>query len=154
MRNYLLILILMIACTSSLLAAEQGMNETGKAWLKAFQANDLEGVVATYAPDAHLFPPDEVEAVGTAAIRANYANLFNNFTVKDVTATDSHHETMGDLSYGWGLFSITIVPKAGGEPIHMEGRYSDVSRKINGKWLYVVDHASVSPTPPTQTNKQ
>ena len=37
-----------------------------EAWLKAFKANDLESVVALYAPDAVLYPPDAMEAIGTA----------------------------------------------------------------------------------------
>jgi len=150
MKTSALILILSIVCAGQLLAAEQGMSETGKAWVKAFQANDLEGVVALYAPNAHLFPPDAKEAVGIDAIRANYASTMNAFKIQEVKIIDAHHETVGDTSFGWGLYSVTVVPKAGGEPIRMEGRYSDVSRKINGKWLYIVDHASAVPIPPNQ----
>ena len=145
--KYVLILFFIFGFTA-LSAADPGMGEVGKAWLKAFTANDLEGVVALYAPDAHVFPPDEVEAVGTAQIRANYTALLNNFTVKEAKILDAHHKNVGDLSYAWGRFSITLVPKAGGEPVTMEGRFSDVSQKINGKWLYIVDHASMNPPPP------
>ena len=145
--KHVLILFFVLGITA-LSAADPGMGEVGKAWVKAFTANDLEGVVALYAPDAHLFPPDEVEAVGTEAIRANYAALFKNFTVKDVQIVDAHHKNVGDLSYAWGRFIVTVVPKAGGEPVTMEGRFSDVSQKVKGKWLYIVDHASVNPAPP------
>jgi len=44
-----------------------------------------------------------------------------------------------------------MVPKAGGDPITMKGRFVEVCRKIGGKWLYVIDHASVPmemPAPP------
>jgi ketosteroid isomerase-like protein len=155
MKKYILILVVTFGFAFTLSAA-QGPNAVGEAWVKAFAANDLEGVMATYAPDAHLFPPDAVEAVGTEAIRANYAALMNAFTVKETKILDAHHEIVGNLSYAWGRFSVTLVPKAGGDPITMEGRFSDVSRKIKGKWLYIVDHASVNPTPPqaqTQPSK-
>ena len=39
-------------------------------------------------------------------------------------------------------WTMTIVPKDGGEAITMEGRYMDMAKKIDGKWRYVVDHAS------------
>jgi len=125
------------------LFAESGMNPAGEAFVKAFKANDLDAVVALYAPDAVLFPPDAMVATGKDAIRQSYAGLMNNFTIQDITISDSHHDTKGDLSFGWGMFSLTLVPKAGGEPMHMNGRFSDVSKRVNGKWLYVVDHASV-----------
>lgn len=150
MKKYIVILFLTFGFAFTL-SAEEGPSPIGEAWVKAFTANDVEAVVALYAPDAHVFPPDDVEAVGTEAIRANYAGLMNSFTVKEAKMLDAHHTMAGDLCYSWGRFSVTLVPKAGGEPITMEGRFSDVARKTKGKWLYIVDHASVNPTPPAQT---
>jgi ketosteroid isomerase-like protein len=43
-----------------------------------------------------------------------------------------------------------VVPKAGGDPIPMKGRASVVTKKIGGKWLYLVDHASVPLPPPAK----
>jgi len=39
----------------------------------------------------------------------------------DVTS-EGTYETTGDTSLGWGFWSLTVVPKAGGEPIPMKGR--------------------------------
>jgi uncharacterized protein (TIGR02246 family) len=150
MKKYIIVLFLTFGFAFTLSAA-YGASPIGEAWVKAFAANDLEGVLALYAPDAHVFPPDEVEAVGTEAIRANYAGMMNTFTVKEAKMLDAHHQIVGDLCYSWGRFSVTLVPKAGGEPVTMEGRFSDVARKTKGKWLYIVDHASVNPVPPAQT---
>jgi ketosteroid isomerase-like protein len=131
-----------------LLASENGINEIGEAFTKAFQANDLEGVMSLYGPDSETFPPDSMEAVGLDAISANYGGFLNNNTIQKFEIIEAHHETHGNLSFAWGRFSMDFVPKAGGDPIHMEGRFSDVSRKVNGKWVYVIDHASVPLTPP------
>ncbi|PWT94210.1 MAG: hypothetical protein C5B54_00335 [Acidobacteria bacterium] len=148
-----LTILFVLVAGSSLFAAEQGINETGKAFVKAFQANDLEAVVALYAPDAELFPPDEMQAKGTDAIRANYKGLFDHFTIQNIDIVEAEHETHGDISMSWGLFKMTMMPKGGGDPVHMEGRFSDISMKVNGKWLYKVDHASVPFQPaPGQTN--
>jgi ketosteroid isomerase-like protein len=42
------------------------------------------------------------------------------------------------------------LPKAGGEAIPMKGRATVVVKKIGGKWLYTVDHASVPLPPPAK----
>jgi ketosteroid isomerase-like protein len=78
----------------------------------------------------------------------------NTFTIKRIAISDVYHETVGDLSFAWGLYSLTLAPKAGGEMIRVDGRFSDVSRKIDGKWLYIVDHASAVPAAPLPPSKQ
>jgi uncharacterized protein (TIGR02246 family) len=117
--------------------------------VKAATAGDVEGVVALYAPDAVLFAPDSMEARGTAAIRAAYQQMFKENTVANASI-NATYDTSGDLSSGWGTATLTMTPKAGGSPQTMTVRVTAVARKINGKWLYVVDHASVpmGPAPP------
>jgi len=132
----------------SLLGADPGIASVDQAWIKAITANDLESVIALYAPDAVMYPPDAVDAKGKAAIRENYRGLLSAMTVQSAVLTDSHSETIGDTSFGWGRFTLKMVPKAGGDPIQMDGRYTAVAKKIGGKWLYVADHASVPMPPP------
>jgi uncharacterized protein (TIGR02246 family) len=134
--------------TQSLVAADQGIAAVDQAWIKAITANDLEAVLALYAPDAVMYPPDAMEAKGKEAIRDNYRGLLSAMTVQSATITDSHYQTLGDTSIGWGRFTLKMVPKAGGDPIQMDGRFSAVAKKIGGKWLYVADHASVPMPPP------
>jgi uncharacterized protein (TIGR02246 family) len=140
-----------------LVAADNGMNPAGEAFVKAFNANDLEAVVALYAPDAILYPPDSMVAKGKDAIRESYGGLMDHYTIKEIVISDAQHETIGDTSIGWGSFSLTMVPKTGGDVIQMSGRFTDVSKNINGKWLYVVDHASAPlplSAPPATTPSQ
>jgi ketosteroid isomerase-like protein len=87
-----------------------------------------------------------MEARGTAAIRAAYEGLVgaNKITNAAITST---YQTSGDLSSGWGTATLTLTPKAGGAPQTMTVRVTAVAKKVNGKWLYVADHASV-PMPP------
>ena len=73
------------------------------------------------------------------------------FTVKDATS-EGTYETTGDTSLGWGYWSLTVVPKGGGDPIPMKGRATVVVKKVGGKWQYIVDHASV-PLPPPPASK-
>jgi len=130
--------------------ADEGMNEIGKSFVEAFKAGDLDAVAALYAPGAVSFPPDAMVATGQEEIRASWGGLLDHFDVEDLIITNPHHETSGDLSTAWGRFKMVLVPKQGGETVVLEGRFSDVARRINGKWLYVADHASVPLPPPPE----
>ncbi len=128
-------------------AHAQGVNTVDDAWAKAANAGDVEGLVALYAPDAVLYAPDSMEARGTAAIRALYTAMFAANTVSNASIT-STYQTSGDLSTGWGTATLTMTPKAGGAPMTATVRVTAVAKKIDGKWLYVADHASVPVGPP------
>ena len=124
-----------------------GSQAVDEAWTKAVLANDLEAVMACYAPDAVAWFPGDAEAKGEKAIRAAYVNLLKD-TVKEAKLSDTHYRTFGKTSVGWGHFSMTLVPKAGGAPVTMAGRFTEVAEEKGGKWVYVADHASAEPPPP------
>jgi uncharacterized protein (TIGR02246 family) len=136
----------LLAVAVPAVAAEHGAEAADQGWVKAMKANDLEAVMALYAADAVAYFPDG-DFKGKPAIRKSWTDFLAMFTVKDATS-EGTYQTTGDTSLGWGHWSITVVPKAGGEPIAMKGRATVVVKKIGGQWLYVVDHASVPLPPP------
>ena len=115
------------------------------AWMKAMKANDLEAIVACYAPDAVLWMSGEAEVDGIDAIRATYAGMLRENTVKDVSVSGGQTRLSGNVGAGWGRYTLTLAPKGGGPDIVMHGRFTEVAEKRNGKWLYVADHASDDP---------
>jgi ketosteroid isomerase-like protein len=127
--------------------AEGGAASLDARWVKAMKANDLEGVLACYAPDALLWLPDMPEARGAKAIRDAYSGFLGTMTVKDVSLVNTHYDDRGELSAGWGNFSMTVQPKSGGAAVVMKGRFIDVAKRVGGKWVYVADHASSEPAP-------
>ena len=129
-------------------AQEQGAKAVDAAWLKAVKANDVEALVACYAPDAVLWLPGAPEARGAKTIRDAYSGLLAANKVTDASIVNAAYQTSGDLSAGWGNFTLSLQPKNGGAPIIMKGRFIDVAKKIGGKWLYVADQASADPPPP------
>lgn len=137
----------LLALAVPVVAAEHGAQMVDQAWVKAMKANDLEATMALYAPDAVAYFPDG-DFKGKQAIRKSWTDFLVAFTVKDASS-EGTYETTGDTSLGWGYWSMTVVPKGGGDPIPMKGRATVVVKKIGGKWQYIVDHASVPlPTPP------
>ena len=145
---------LMLALVCSLIsfvaaaAAPVGAQAVDEAWRKAITANNLDAVVAVYAEDAVMWLPDAPEAKGREAIRKAYAALLAANTVTGATFANTHYQTSGDLSVGWGDFTLTMSPKSGGDPVTLSGRFSVIAKNERGTWVYVVDHASAHPAPP------
>jgi len=146
--------ILLGAVSLPCLATATGTHSVDDAWAKAMQANDLDAVMKIYAPDAVAWFPDRKEARGTAAIRAAYQGLLSANTVTAVSESAIGRRTIGKTSVGWGNFSMTLQPKAGGAPVVMTGRFSEVAERRNGHWVYVVDHASAEPATEAAGAKQ
>jgi ketosteroid isomerase-like protein len=137
--------LLAFSCAVSAHAAESGAKLVDSSWAKAMKANDLEAVMKTYAPNAVAWLPGGPEARGEQAIRSAYQNLLSSNTVTEVVLSETGYKTMGKTSVGWGKFSLTLVPKAGGDAVVMKGRYTDIAERQGGRWVYIVDHASADP---------
>lgn len=121
-------------------------------WQPAFEAGDADAVSKCYAPDAVFWLPGAPMMRGRDAIREGYAGFFAGFTIKSVSLVEMGHVTRGDEAASWGSFTIVTVSKADGKEGTEVGRYTDVSRKIDGRWLYLVDHASDDPALPTSAS--
>ena len=128
-------------------AAGPGPEAVDDAWVKAVKAGDIEAVIALYSSDAVMFPPDSMTVKGRDAIRAYWGGFLSANKVTEAAVLERGYKTSANFATGWGRFSMTFQPKAGGAPVTMEGRFTEVMVKKDGKWLYAVDHAS-APLPP------
>ena len=63
--------------------AQDGAKGVDEAWIRAVKAGDVDAVVALYAPDAVLYPPDALEMHGTAEIRASYTEMLGAMTINE-----------------------------------------------------------------------
>jgi ketosteroid isomerase-like protein len=111
----------------------------------AFKSGNADAVSACYADDAIVWFPGGPMARGRAAIRDGFEGFFANATIKDIILTPLGHERMGDTMASWGTYAIRKIDKATGVETTGTGRYVDVSKKIGGRWLYIVDHPSDDP---------
>ncbi|MEO8998878.1 MAG: nuclear transport factor 2 family protein [Rhodanobacter sp.] len=130
-------------------ASESPMHgmSAGNCWTKAMNAGDLDAVAACYLPDAVMWFPGGGMVKGRAAIRQGYADYFAAYSIRDASLDDMGHVDAGDAKTSWGTFKIVMVSKADGKSVTERGRFTDVSRKVNGHWMYAVDHASDDSTP-------
>jgi uncharacterized protein (TIGR02246 family) len=140
-----IVAMVLAACSSVALAASDTPESVDQAWKKAIVAGDVNGLVACYATDAIGWFPDTAPAKGRDAIRQVFAGMLKDSTIS-VELTNSHYQTCGtDMAVGWGEFTITFTPKAGGTPTSGTGRFTELLKKEGGKWVYAVDHASPDP---------
>jgi uncharacterized protein (TIGR02246 family) len=118
-------------------ADEAALKAVTAAWLEAYNAGDVEKIVALYEEDAVLMPPHAPVAHGRAAIRAFLSADTAGATaagIKLVPGT-STAGVAGDTGWESGTFTVT---NASGATVD-SGSYLSVSRKSNGKWLYYRD---------------
>jgi ketosteroid isomerase-like protein len=119
-----------------------------KAFVAAFNKGDVDAVCALYwnSPEVVFYPPDAMEARGMDALRASMAAAMAMMAGGKMEMVDSHQMVAGDTVIGWGMWRFTAADGS-----VMNGRYTDVRAKRDGKWVYLVDHASCPmPAPPTE----
>jgi uncharacterized protein (TIGR02246 family) len=116
-------------------------------WQPGFEKGDADAVARCYATDAVAWLPGSPMMKGREAIRAGYADFFAQSTIKAVTLNELGKVSHGNEASSWGTFSLVLVSRKDGKESTEVGRYTDVSRRIDGHWQYVVDHASDDPPP-------
>ncbi len=119
-------------------ASAGGVQQLNDAFLKALAAGDIDGIMKLYAADAVLFPPGEKVAKGQEEIRFKWNNLIEANKISETGLKDAKYVGSPTISAGWGNVSMKLSPKNGKkEPKTIEGRFSSIAEKRNGKWAYV-----------------
>jgi uncharacterized protein (TIGR02246 family) len=128
-------------------AEEAALKAVTAEWLSAYNAGDVEKIVAMYAEDAVLMPPHAPVATGHAAIRAFLTTDTAGAKAAGVKLVPGAATAGVAGETGWESGSYTITDASGATVD--SGSYLSVSRKSNGKWLYVRDtYNSDRPLPP------
>lgn len=112
-------------------------------FMDALRASDAAALASHYTEDAVSYDVTNQKIVGPAGIAASWGGFFAKFNVLDAQLIDPHLEVHGDTGVAWGEFTMTVEPVGGGEAFEMRGRYSDVTRKTDAGWRYVMDHVSM-----------
>ncbi len=140
-----------LLCAGLLAADDATATETtpsaSECFVTALESENADAVAACYAEDAIIWFPGGPMAKGRAAIRDGFAHYLGTVTIEDVELTDMGHETVGDARAAWGTYSIRTVDKATKVESVQRGRFTDVQKMIDGRWLYTVDHPSDDSAP-------
>jgi ketosteroid isomerase-like protein len=119
---------------------------------KAFEARNVDGIMATYAPGDQLFVFDAVpprEYPSWDAYKKDWEGLFAIFPgpVRD-TISDLDITVVGSVAYSHRIEDTHFTKKDGSDQ-ELVVRVTDIYRKIGGKWLVVQEHVSFPVDPTT-----
>lgn len=144
--------ILMAGCSQKVQNPEMmvaAADELDEQFIEAYNNRDLDGLMATYwnSPDLAVFPAGMMAAKGWDNVKASFEKEFSDSTDFKLELLTHNNRAEGDVVIGTGTWRYTLnIP--GIEPMVFEGRFTDVKAEREGKWLYVIDHASVPLPPP------
>jgi uncharacterized protein (TIGR02246 family) len=129
-------------------ADEAALRAQTASWEKAYNAGDAKGVAAQYADDALLLPPGSPGVRGRAAILAFFAKEVADSKAAGVVFVIDPKTDVGVAgNMGWesGTYKVTVKGA-----VVETGKFLSVSRKKDGKWLYIRDtwNADAPPAPP------
>ncbi|MGC9992744.1 MAG: nuclear transport factor 2 family protein [Candidatus Cybelea sp.] len=114
----------------------------------AFRHKDLDGIMSVYVAGPSLFVFDvgtPREHVGSDSYRADWKSLFASWKGSKVPSfgiAEMGIAISGDVAYSHSIQHISGTMTSG-QPLALTVRVTDVLRKINGKWLIVMEHVSV-----------
>jgi len=119
-------------------------NALDEAFVDAFNRGDAESLADLYwnSPDVVSFPPDALQARGIDAVKTGTRRMMAAMKGATIELTESHQMPIGEVVIGWGLFSVKMPAEDGGTT-EVVGRFTDVKGLRNGRWVYLIDHASV-----------
>jgi uncharacterized protein (TIGR02246 family) len=153
-------LIAVSACSSAPAAVDTTADEAAlkaatQTWLTAYNAGDADTIVSLYADDAVLMPPHAGVANGKAAIREFIAKDSAGAKAAGVKLMPGAASAGVNGDMGWESGSYTVTDGSG-QTVD-SGSYLSVSRKVDGKWLYIRDMYNSDrplPTPPPAPEKK
>ena len=114
-------------------ALESQVRAASAVWDDAFNAGDLSRIMELYTEEAVDMPPNLPALEGKAAIESDLQYILEEF--------DAHHQTSivdikigGDLAIERANYTMTLTPKAGGEPVTEVGKHIVVRQKVGDEW--------------------
>ena len=129
-----------------MIAAARALDDS---FAKAYNNADVDAIMDTYwnSPEVVLFDPGGMQNIGWDNIKASMTETFASAPGGKFEFTETNQKVAGDIVIGWGLWAFTMTTPDG-STFKMEGRYTDVKARRDGKWVYIIDHASVPLPPP------
>ncbi len=97
-------------------------------WQTAFNAGDIDALVALYTEDARILPPNAELAQGSAAIGEAFGEMIASGVGIGLDTIDAH--IAGDIGYRVGTYTI-IAPDGS---VADQGKYVETWRLTNGEW--------------------
>jgi ketosteroid isomerase-like protein len=107
---------------------------------------DLEGVMQCLWHDPNLVVVlwDATVYRGWDSVRNAVQQLFDTFPKVSLRIDEVSHVPVGDGIVAVGTATYNLQ-SADGSAVRIVERWTDLRRKIDGRWMYVLDHAHALP---------
>ncbi len=115
----------------------------------AMNTGDLELYLSLHADDIVKMPPNAPATFGQEDLRASTKPLFDTFTL-EMAIYNEEIQVNGDWAFNRCTYTLTLAPKAGGEPIFDDGKALGIyKRQADGSWKLARDcfNSNVPPPP-------
>jgi ketosteroid isomerase-like protein len=124
----------------------QAQRELDQAFCSAMSRKDLEGVMRCLWENPNLVVVlwDATVYRGWENIRAAVQQLFDTFPGVRLGIDEVSHVPVGDGVVAVGTATYDLEAKDG-SAVRIVERWTDLRRQINGRWVYVLDHAHELP---------
>jgi len=140
MKKIALLAALLLAACASMPAsdAEPAIRKMDEEFSAAARAGNVEGMMAIYADDAVLMPPNFPAFRGRDAVRQFWSGFLAAGQIDATVAADRVIQS-GDLAVEIGHYNLKITPKGGGAPIEDAGKFTLTWQRRGGQWKGIYD---------------
>lgn len=137
---------LMVGVTPASIAQETNPKSVMPAWDIAFNAGDVDALMALYAPESLSLPPGR-PPMDHATLRADYEALFADYSANHVsTFVNGHAE--GKTFVEYGSYTMEATPKGDAEPFSEDGKHVMIlSQQSDGTWKILWEIWNQNSTP-------
>jgi ketosteroid isomerase-like protein len=124
----------------------QSQRELDRAFCSAMSTKDLAGVMQCLWQDPNLVVVlwDATVYRGWESVRDAVQRLFDTFPEVRLEIDEVSHVPIGDgiVAVGTATYSLRA---ADGSAVRIVERWTDLRRNVDGRWVYVLDHAHALP---------
>lgn len=132
-------------------AQAQFQKELSRIWPEykaSLEAGDLERWLALWTDDGVQMPDGVPQRVGKADIRAMTRQMLDAYHLEFGFIDSQEARVAGDWAYSRGIYTATFIPKAGGKPLPVNGKFLTVfARQPDGSWRIHRDCFNSNVTP-------
>ena len=124
----------------------QAQKELDHRFCQAMSGKDLDGVMSCLWNDSNLIVVlfDGTVYRGWDNVREAVGHLFGGFPSVRLDIDEVSHIPLGDGAAAVGTATYQLQG-ADGSTQRIVERWTDVRRKVDGRWVYVLDHAHALP---------
>jgi ketosteroid isomerase-like protein len=126
-------MVVAVACAPPAAQESPEIAANAEAWEQNLNAGDLDSLVAMYAEDARLLPPNAEMAQGLDAVRAAFGSMIDAGLTGSLQTTEAM--VAGDIGYRIGTFSLQAPD---GSTVD-RGKYIETWRQVGGEWKISAD---------------